>query len=86
MSLPPPVGDHTPLLQNGTTAQDEAYDSRKPLKARGIANGIVSVLFIAMLVLSFTLWKERLPTDPHRAALIILSKAPVIVSTSNLCF
>ncbi|KAF8524856.1 membrane dipeptidase-domain-containing protein [Hysterangium stoloniferum] len=78
MSLPSPVGDRTPLLQNGATSQDEVHDSQKSLKARGIANGIVSVLFITMIVLSFTLWKESLPTDPHRAALIILTKAPII--------
>lgn len=88
MTAPP--SDRTPLLDNGfeavpnnsSTASLEAQKQEQaPRKSSGIIDGVVIFVFIVAIVVSFALWNETLSSDPHKAALSILSRAPVIVST-----
>lgn len=95
MTAPP--SDRTPLLDNGlleavpnnaNTASLEAQKQAEqaPRKSSGIINVVVTFVFIAAIVVSFAFWNERLSSDPHKAALSILSRAPVIVSTFTFDF
>ncbi|KAF8585804.1 hypothetical protein K439DRAFT_1342695 [Ramaria rubella] len=77
MSDPP--SDRTPLLQNETrNIEDNGSASRKHVRTRAVVNGVLTFLFIVLVVLSVTIWNISLPSDPHKAALSILSKTPVI--------
>jgi len=83
MSIPQRPGDRTPLLHNNGNlgnGTDREATTRKQIATRGVVNGVVTLVFIAMLALFFTVWNGSLPRDPRKAAISILSRAPVIVS------
>ncbi|KAF8487832.1 membrane dipeptidase-domain-containing protein [Gautieria morchelliformis] len=82
------TSDRTPLLQDeaqepvvaGTNVGAAALSESQQREARkrSIVSVLLTFLFIAAVVVSFTVWNESLSRDPHKAALSILEKAPVI--------
>jgi membrane dipeptidase len=89
MSTPP--SDRTPLLDNGSititvnnvneaSGQESQKQEEAPHKHSGIVTVIVTFVFITAVVVSFAVWNERLSSNPRKAALSILDRAPVIVS------
>lgn len=50
-----------------------------------VVNTTLTVLFVTGLVVFLTVWNGSLPKDPHKAALAILSKDPVIVRCFRVC-
>jgi len=42
--------------------------------------GVLTLIFIVVIVAGVSLWEQGIPGDPHDAALWLLRKAPVIVS------
>lgn len=91
-----PASDRTPLLTNDPQEEENVANNgsaalatqqlesqkQEARKRSGVVNVLVTFLFITAIVVSFTAWNESLSSDPHKAALSILNKAPVIVSTS----
>jgi hypothetical protein len=86
------TSDRTPLLQNetheplvpdikaGAAALSESQ--QREARKRNIVSVLLTFLFIAAVVASFTVWNESLSSDPHKAVSSILDKAPVIVSST----
>lgn len=77
-SSSPDADERSALLNEHNTAPDSNSKSRRNVK---IVYGLLTLLFVAGLVVFLTVWNgSSLPEDPHKAALAILSRAPVIVS------
>jgi hypothetical protein len=59
----------------------ESQQQQQEARKRSVVSVVLTFLFIAAIVVSFTVWNESISRDPHKAALSILNKAPVIVSS-----
>ena len=94
------TNDRTPLLEDGVESNVEStggHDDipcnvalpelpQREARKRSLVSVVSTLLFITAIVASFTIWNESLSSDPHKAALTILEKAPVIVSLDFLNF
>lgn len=85
-----PGSERAPLLVNGADPGQYAADNndgsrvREHARRRVAVGGVLTLVFIVSLVVSLTIWSENLPRDPHKAALRILEKVPVIVRAAIL--
>lgn len=80
--------ESSPLLIDQNHVDDKAYT-----RTRGVVWGVLTLLFVGCLVPlllfqnllldSFYPWLGLLPRDPMLAALAILDRAPIIVSTAH---
>ncbi|GJJ05984.1 hypothetical protein Clacol_000171 [Clathrus columnatus] len=73
MSPSDTASERSPLLDG-----DNNKDNNSRTRSREVLNGVLTLLFIGFLVGFLTLWNGSLSKDPHKAAVAILSKAPVI--------
>lgn len=80
----PLLGENIPNLARNANAPPD--NTRRAATVRAITYGVLTTAFVVALVLFLFLWDTftgigPLPKDPHKAALIVLKNAPVIVST-----
>ena len=81
----PLLGD-VPNLARNVHVDEAANRSRRAATVRAVTYSVLSLIFVLALVGVFAFWDKvtgvvgRLPKDPHEAALLIMERAPVIVS------
>ena len=83
----PLLGEIPNLARNINANVDEAVNRRRrAVTVRAVTYSVLSLVFVLALVGVFAFWDKvtgvvgRLPKDPHDAALLIMERAPVIVS------
>ena len=74
------IANHDDSTGNGALSTSELQQQQQEVRKRSVVSVVLTFLFIAAIVVSFTVWNESLSRDPHKAALSILEEAPVIVS------
>jgi len=73
------TNEHDPLLAT-RSADDRLAGEAAHNRHRKVASGLLLLVFIGSLVFALWRWEDGLPKDPTKAALKLLTKAPVIVS------
>jgi hypothetical protein len=75
--------EQEPLLQDSNVENNQNGNhgaKSNHTKTKAFLGSTLVFIFILALVLFFSLFKDRLPSDPMNAALLILERAPIIVS------
>ncbi len=81
-----PLLGHVPNLARNGQVDEAANRSRRAAIVRAATYSVLTLVFVLALAGVFAFWDKltgvvgRLPKDPHEAALLIMERAPVIVS------
>ena len=82
----PLLGDLPNLARNVVVEDQAAARARRAATVRAVTYSVLTTVFVVALAGMFLFWDKlsgwvgRLPKDPHKAALLIMDSAPVIVS------